>query len=205
MSLPPESEPVRLSGDPVSYDCRVESTGDDWVIVVPNEDNPAGRPSSGSSLMLRWASARGQFDLPVLFGRAEDGPRPRWRLDADGEVQVVQRRQYVRTALDQSAEFHRRRPDGKTDMTRCYLVDISEGGAACSFPPGVLAEDDAGELRFDLEGPVELYSHVLRMTPRLSNLHVVLVFNPPREIGERIRRYVFAQQAAERRKRLGLV
>lgn len=200
-TVPPVDTPVHLhDATGASHHCRVEDSGDTSVLVVPNGDSAARPPSVGDPMVLSWATLRGTFDLPVVFAAAESGARAQWMVRPTGEAKITQRRRYARVTVDVPLYMSTEDAAGHETVRGGWLIDISEGGARCTFPMGQIFEGARVWLRMELDGELEVTGHVLRVTAREGKDYVVVVFDAPPALADRLRAFVFAKQLAERRK-----
>lgn len=150
----------------------------------------------GTPLALLWTSVAGQHVLP---SRLVDRPRtrvPLWRLEPEGEVVVVQRREFVRVPDTLEVELHR-----GEDAWVGRLADLSEGGARCAVP----VADDLHEgddlhlhLRVDDE-ELHVPAVVLAVTVGgAGRASARLRFDPARREADLLRRRVLEQQRRAR-------
>lgn len=199
--LPAVDSPVHLHDPSSSYHCRVEEIGGGSLLLVPNSEVTGPPPAVGTALTLSWASLRGSSELPVRFTGVEAlGGRQAWRLKATGAPKLIQRRRYTRAAVEAPVEFVNLGAGGQEIIRGGWLLDISEGGARCTFPLGQIDEGEKVEFRCELDGPLEVDGEVLRVTAREGRAYVVVTFDAPVQVADRIRKYVFAMQLAERRR-----
>ncbi|GAB2689313.1 PilZ domain-containing protein [Thalassiella azotivora] len=101
VQFPDEGEQVELAlaaGDDVrSYTTWVDKADGYWMSVFTPHDVLVGDlPAVGTTMMLRWHSPRGRYEVDAEFlGADVDGGR-QWELELGDEITLTQNRQYVR-------------------------------------------------------------------------------------------------------------
>lgn len=161
---------------------------------------PTGGPPPsveiGTPLSLVWTSTAGQHVLP---SRLVDLPRtrvPLWRLEPQGEVVVVQRREFVRVPDTLEVELHR-----GDDCWVGRLADLSESGARCAVPTaGDLHEGDEVAVHLRIDGQaLHVPAVVLAVTGGPSGrASARLRFEAQRREADLLRRRVLEQQRRAR-------
>ena len=163
---------------------------------VTASGGPSPAVEIGTPLSLLWTSSAGQHVLP---SRLVDLPRarvPLWRLEPQGEVVVVQRREFVRVPDTLEVELHR-----GDDCWVGRLADLSESGARCAVPTaGDLHEGD--ELRLHLridDEELHVPAVVLAVTPGAAGRATArLRLDARRHEADLLRRRVLEQQRRAR-------
>ena len=163
---------------------------------VTSVGGPPPTVELGTPLALLWTSPAGQHVLP---SRLVDRPRtrvPLWRLEPEGDVVVVQRREFVRVPDTLEVELHR-----GDDLWLGRLADLSEGGARCAVPTARdLHEGDELELHLRVDDEeLHVPAVVLAVTVgEAGRASARLRFDAPRREADLLRRRVLEQQRRAR-------
>lgn len=201
---PPIGQPeintlVRLSVGEMVIPSRVEDVDlPDLLLAAPIQVRP---PEVGAVLGLHWSSPRGAHDTTVTFLGVQLGPISMWRVHAGGEVTLVQRREFARTAVDEQVSVALIPiQTGITSVRNGELIDISEGGARCLFPTGTVQEDREAELHLDLGNrKIVVVGQVLRVQPRHDGTdEITVVYELDDKLADLIRAFVFSRQRRQR-------
>lgn len=212
MNLPPEvnalvrldvgpAEALYVSGAP----SRVEDREDDaagarLLVGAPTFDGDVDAVP-GSRVLVRWADRRG---LRVLVSHIEEVRRSggtRWLLRVEGDVMVLQRRQYARAAVPGRVAVVPRH-DTLTSVVTGRVLDLSEGGARLVLETCVpLEPGGAIEVHLSLDDfEAVLVGTVIRVDPgRDGRGEAAVAFDEPVAVADEIRRAVLRQQLLERR------
>ncbi len=211
---PPASTPVVLEvGQPgasararssAGLVSRVLSADDEDLVVAAPQGLLLDHDLTDLPVRVRWTDPyRGLCALPAVaeFIPA-DPPAPRWRLRIDGPAEVVQRRRYVREAVQGRVTVAPGWADPGIGITG-WILDLSEGGVRALLPlsPGVVPGEDAGVVLDLVEGMTVTTGQALRVTrlTRSDQWEVVLGFAEDTADADHLRRVVFDEQ----RRRLG--
>lgn len=183
---------------------RVEDLNDDILVVAAPHD-PAGealeilRPQPGDTVQVRWVHRRGMSERQAEVVAVEMHPRPQWRITASKPPDQIQRREAVRVEVLLELEV---RHDGTS--YKATTVDVSEGGLRCIIPAFATVEPGSRlELSFEVEGaPIAATAEVVRS--RLTHDDFTQVNARFTRIqtadANRIRKFLFAEQVAQRRR-----
>ena len=154
---------------------------------------------AGEEVELSWVHPRGICSVSTTVVGYELFDIPCWRVRTVGEVQLVQRRMYVRIAAVLPVTVVTQH--GRAETT---TRDISEGGIGCGLPEELgVAIGDPVTLTMDIGGePTTLESSAVRVVPeREGSVAVGLSFENVRPaVGDRIRKLVITLQLAERQR-----
>jgi hypothetical protein len=194
---------------------RVESDDDGLLTVAAPWHAATLAPAAGEPLALRWATVRGICEIAAtLVAVAWEHQVPLWRVRAEGDIRVLQRRRFVRA--DASAPVTVAPVPAGPDAERiepvmATLTNLSEGGARCrvenitALEQAGLVADGAIELRLSLGAAiVHVVGEVVRITPDVpwtakDRAEIVAAFEAPEQAADLIRRYVLHQQVLARR------
>lgn len=185
---------------------RVESTDDDQCVVhlpVHTCDQPN---TSAADNVLSWFTEERCSTRPVEIVGMGGYPRAAlWILQAKGDVQTWQRRDYVRVSTQLPVVAY----SGDEPIAEVEAIDMSEGGVRCVMATGALKVlPTLFNLRFELDG------HAVRIAARIAwaspdpddddgEAVAGLEFQAVnRDAADVIRAHVFALQIMERRKQL---
>lgn len=208
LDKPPLNQLLRLDVHPFGFGLpsRVEDLEDDDVVIsAPSYPGDEAPLSAGAQLLVRWTGPRGLHALPVAMVTTVSGALPRWRVRPVGDVEMVQRRQFVRAPVDEPVTIIPR-DQVITSVVGGTLVDLGEGGLRGRFASSAPMHTDAPvEIHLMLRDvPVMLVGRVLRCTSvegaasrRLYE--AVITFEPDEHNGDLIRRTVLHQQVVARR------
>jgi hypothetical protein len=185
---------------------RVESTdGDQCVVHLPVHtcDQPN---TSAADNVLSWFTQEQCSTRPVEIVGMGGYPRTAlWILEAKGDVQSWQRRDYVRVHTQLPATAF----TGDEPIAGLEAIDISEGGLRCVMATSALKSlPSLFNLRFELDGhQVRIAARVAWASPDPDNdggqAVAGLEFQSiDREAADVIRAHVFVLQIMERRKQL---
>ena len=101
----------------------------------------------GTPLTLLWTSPAGQHVLRAVLAALPETRVVLWRLAPVADVEVVQRREFVR--VPETLRVELRRGD---EQWHGGLCDLSEGGARCVVvEPNDLSEGDELEVHVDID------------------------------------------------------
>lgn len=212
MNLPPEvNDLVRLDVGPADEPyvsgapSRIEDREDDaqgprLLVGAPSFDGDL-QVVPGTRVLVRWADRRG---LRVLAAHIEEVRRSggtRWVLRVEGDVMVMQRRQYARAAVPGRVAVVPRQ-ETLTSVVTGRVLDLSEGGARLLLETCVpLAPGGAVEVHLSLEElEAVVVGTVIRVEPgRDGRGEAAVAFDEPVAVADEIRRAVLRQQLLERR------
>lgn len=192
-----------LSGVP----SRVEGVdGDDLWIGAPSYEGNLEPVEPGSVLLLRWTGRRGLHALPVQVMGIEHSKVTLWRVLPVGDVEMVQRRAYVRAAVGDAVAVVPRDAVLRS-VVGGWLIDLGEGGIRARFDASArIAEGDEVEVHLNLRGQdMVLIGCVLRLSDVAiiggrKCYEAVVTFEPTETQGDIIRRTVLHEQVVARRK-----
>ncbi len=177
-------------------------SGETLVIVAPLKPHvqPIPPPEEGATFMIGWREGGASKQLKVEFSEGREQPVPSWRVKPVAEPKVVQRRDYVRAAWDQPAEFTFgiRTVEGK-------ILDISEGGLRCVLPEMEEPRQSRFEVSFELEsGAVTLEAEISWWSqPMEKMVQVGLSFlTEDQALRDRLRAQAYGLQLEQRRRGL---
>lgn len=180
----------------------------DLVIAAPSYRGDVELPAPGQTLLLHWTGPRGIHALTVCFAgldRVGRGQLSHWVVSPVGDVELVQRRRFVRTAVEESVALVPR-DAVLTSVAGGWLIDLGEGGIRARFDaPSPLAPHTRVEIHLTLRDTVvTLVGCVLRCTPVEQTdgsrvFEAVITFEPTEHQGDLIRRTVLHQQVLARR------
>ena len=178
---------------------RVEDDADGiLVLAAPHRPGEPAIVRLDEKVVVTWETRKGQARMPAVVEGLHEGDPPTCTVRQAGDIEVVQRRRYVRAES----------PRGITlgfDNDRSVpatLIELSEGGMSCDVFAGVRVPDGSWittTLPLD-DGPVDVAARMVRVVPvqqdrrRLSFLFVDLDDTG----ASRIRRHVFAVQVRNR-------
>jgi hypothetical protein len=179
---------------------RVEGRdGHELVIAAPTTPRDGlllAQP--GDSLRLQWTLAdRGLGTTEGTVVASRLNPLPVWRVQCV-EPELHQRREYARLPITLTVILG----SGERGQ-ELSSIDLSEGGMRCLTPASMrLNLGDLIEAEVDFEGPpIRIVAEVVRIieTGELGMLDIGLRFlDLPERDGERIRKFIFQQQARQR-------
>ena len=181
---------------------RVEGVEEgDLLVAAPGFQGDLDAVVAGLPVRVRWTGPRGMHSLDTSLVSVVRGPVTRWRIQAQGPVQVVQRRNYVRAPLSTPVSLV---PVDATiaPVTSGWLIDISEGGLRIGVDGPELPDGTAFEAWLELDGmPVTVLGNVLRTELRdgpPKRQEIVVLIDAGRH-ADLIRRVVLRQQLLARR------
>ncbi len=206
LALPDVNTLVRIEvRDGLVLPSRVEEVdGRDLLLSAPRFIGNVVPPEPGDEFGIHWTGQRGLCAVPGEFVTALREPRPLWVVRVGGGVEVVQRRRYVREAVDGPVSFVA--PEAEYDSVRVgSMLDLSEGGVRVRLTRNGGSSDDTVVVRMAIEGEVlSVAGTVLRVEPRSGGFEEVVVqFDEDHPHARATRRFVLDQQA--RRRRTGTV
>ena len=210
--------PEALGGELVDLPTRVEDSGEgSLVVAAPSFSGDLHVVAPGLPVTVSWASDRGHVRQDFLIAEVSRRQVPSWDLAPCGEVEVQQRRRYVRVPVSGALRLQpvpgdpaRPGPAGADaapePAVTAAFVDLSEGGACVRVRRGTWAQP--GRLVravFDLDGgPVDQLADVVRAVPDPSGTgehdDLVLGFVEPVAAADRLRRHVMQVQIRNRRR-----
>ena len=196
----PEASP-RPRPDAVGLPSRVEDVDGD-VLVVAAPHLPGSPVLPGAHVCVHWTEVRGLHATAMVLHERVPGVVPLWRLRAAGDVQVVQRRRYVRVPFASEISVV---PRGERlgVVAGGLVADLSEGGVRVLLGSAVRAE--AGSevtVVLQVDGqPLELLGEVVRcsVVRGPAPYEVVVSFLPPVPHADLLRRAVLRRQIEQRR------
>ncbi|MCI2240591.1 PilZ domain-containing protein [Kineococcus sp. TRM81007] len=207
--------PEALGGDLLELPTRVEDSAEgSLVVAAPGFSGDLHLVAPGMPVTVLWASERGQMRQDFLIAEVVRRRVPSWDLAPCGEVEVQQRRRFVRVPVTGNLRLHavpgdpvRQDPDAAPEpAVTAAFVDLSEGGACVRVRSDAWPE--AGRLVrtvFELDGgPVEQLAEVVRLVPDPAGTgehdDLVLSFVEPVAASDRLRRHVMQEQIRNRRR-----
>jgi c-di-GMP-binding flagellar brake protein YcgR len=148
-----------------------------------------------------WVSVHHALEVPVSFVEHTAVPVPTWTVEAAGDVQETQRRNYVRLVLDLDIEMDLI-PGGAP--TRARTVDLSEGGVKCLVDEWA---PDPRERQFNVRVTIDNKTYVIpgqvawwgNLDNKLRGVGVRFHHND-QHVADTIRSYIFAKQLEQRRR-----
>jgi hypothetical protein len=202
---------VRLDGCcDADLHSRVEDVGGgqskvELLLAAPSHPCGASMPDRGAKGTVRWVTPRAAMELPVVVTGTRRYPRPGWELASTGEVKRVQRRQFVRVPTPGLPVGLK--GDGH-DLSG-WMVDLSEGGLRSTVHPPVPFQPDDRVITWLQLGDglkLALPARIVRVVPAEDGLMEVACqfVDVPKATTDELRRWVFARQLAERRRKAGL-
>jgi hypothetical protein len=195
---------LRNSGEEIAESAasRLEGyEGSDLLIAAPGFQGDLETEVFGLQVLVRWTGPRGVFSLETEVIEVRRGLLTTWRVRPVGQVQISQRRNYVRAPLFTAIELVSVATETPVSTTG-WLSDLSEGGLRARVDGDPLVADTVVEARFVLEEePIALVGSVLRSGPvdATSKTHEVVVLIDAGKHADRIRRVVLRQQLLARR------
>ncbi len=203
---------------------RVEDVDGGLVaIAAPRGPGDLEPPRAGDELRLRWAGPRGLLVLGVRLVRVRRDGVPLWWCEPTGQLQVHQRREFVRApaAARWRVGVVLSPADPGADPVEGHLLDLSEGGLRVRVPawvdgdgvpvgvrlvlaPGAEEEVDGGRAAAAVAAQ-ELLGTAMRGVavddPRVppGALDVSVALQHPVPCADDLRSLVFAWQRAARR------
>jgi hypothetical protein len=200
VELPPVGTLVRLElANGLVLPSRVEDASDALLALArPTYIGDVEPPRPGDELGVHWTGRRGVCSLPAMFRSVEQGRVPQWHLEVAGSVEVVQRRRYVRAAT--AAPVSLQADDFVEGVRVGSLLDISEGGIRLRVTRSAGRTAEEVVVRLAIEGQVvDVPGTILRTEPHGSFEEVVVEFAEDHRAAATIRRFVYAEQARQRR------
>ncbi len=202
--LPEVNDLVRVQlDDELVLPSRVEDVRDgELVLAAPRYVGNVTPPSPGDALAVLWTVRRGVSGLPAEFVTGERAPVPVWRVRVVGTIEVVQRRRYVRAAVDQPVTLSQ----AKFESIRIgHMLDLSEGGIRLRLTRSREDSHEQVVVRLALEDDViDVPGTILRVDEIGRGFEEMVVqFEDDHRQATAIRRFVFREQA--RMRRSGLV
>ncbi len=182
---------------------RVESVdGLDLVLAAPRYVGNVEPPKTGDFLAVRWTGRRGLSALPARFATTRRTNVAAWVVQVVGDIEVVQRRRYVRAPV--GAPVTLTHPE--YDSIRIgHMLDLSEGGLRVRLTRNPADLDEEVVVRLAVEDQViDVPGTILRAESIGGGFEEVVVrFEDDHRQANAIRRFVFREQA--RMRRAGLV
>ena len=187
-----------------SVPSRIEDDRNDvLVLAVPQRDGEAPIVRDGETIVVTWETRKGQARMDAEVVASAEGNPPTCTVRQVAEVQLVQRRRFVRAASPRQIQLHLS-PERSVPAT---MVELSEGGMSCEvFATVKLVEDAVVGVELNLDDAVvTVKAHVVRTTPAAADRsRVAFSFA---DVDERtagiLRRHVFAEQVRHRPKEDG--
>jgi hypothetical protein len=156
---------------------------------------------AADGFFIGWVQVHRALEVPVKLVEHANDPLPVWTVEATGEVQETQRRNYVRLVMDIDIEMELI-PGGAP--TRARTVDLSEGGLKCLVDEWA---PDPRERLFNVTVSVDGKKFVIpaqvawwgNLDGNLRGVGVRFEHND-QAVADSIRSYIFAKQLEQRRK-----
>jgi hypothetical protein len=123
----PGQKVVLLTGEQEQV-CVVDDVRPPRCLVLREPVPVDGRTPVGSTLVLRWTTAAGRHELTARLARQVWDHMPLWEVHVLEDPSVFQQRSFARAADALSVELVH-----EDQRWHGMAVDISEGGARCSF------------------------------------------------------------------------
>ena len=181
------------------YTSVLGADGDELVIVAPEHKCIPAIPTPDTAALVGWGTPTAHLARPARVAGTSD--RNHWRLTADGPVNSIQRRNFVRVPVDVGVELNTR-----TGPVEATVLDLSEAGIRCSTPSDArLAEDEPVDLVLPLpDGDLELRGTIMWVRDLRQDLDLVGIklLGVTDQSADRLRKHIFAEQLAQRRKGL---
>src|SRR4051794_30843428 len=97
-TMPTVNDLVRMElRDGIHMPSRVENVdGDRYAVATPSYVGDLERPEAGTEVMMLWTSPRGLYGVRAVFEHVERDRVSVWWLRVVGEIEVQQRRRFVR-------------------------------------------------------------------------------------------------------------
>lgn len=202
---------VDVSPEATGVPSRVEGfDGGDLWIAAPAYGGDVEPIRPGAVVVVRWTGPRGLHAMSVEVTELERGNVATWRVRPVGDVEMVQRRQYVRAAVGDAVAVVPRSDGALRSVVSGWLVDLGEGGVRARFEASTaIVSDLEVEVHLNLRGqPVVLVGTVLRCTEAQlrdgqRTYEAVVTFEANEVQGDLIRRTVLHHQVAARRRAIG--
>ncbi len=200
IELPRVNDLVRVQlGDDVVLPSRVEDvSGMELVLAAPRYVGNVTPPSPGDPLAVHWTGRRGLSGLPAQFVAIERHAIAVWRVRVMGDLEVVQRRRYVRAPV--GAPVTLAQPE--YDSIRIgHMLDLSEGGIRIRLTRNGNNINEQVVVRLALDDDVvDVEGTILRVDSLGGGFEEVVVqFDDEHRLATAIRRFVFREQARMRR------
>jgi hypothetical protein len=185
---------------------RVESHDDEQCIVHLPIHACAEPDTTAADNVLSWFSVDNCWTRPVEIVGFGGYPRSAlWMLQANGDAEQWQRRDYVRVSTELPVDAY----SGDVRVAEMVAVDVSEGGLRCVASGGDMRTlPSQFNVRFTLDGvEVRLAARVAwsAVGAEDEDEEAVAGFefqSVPANMQDLVRNYVFRLQIAARRKRL---
>ena len=168
------------------------------VLAVPSRDGEPPIVRDGETIVVTWETRKGQARMAAAVVSSAEGQPPTCTVRQASEVQLVQRRRFVRAESPRPVQLLL----APERSVPAMLVELSEGGMCCEvFATVKLLDDAVVGIELELgDVTVPLRARVVRAVaiPQ-GRARVSLAFV---DVDERraaiIRRHVFAEQVRHR-------
>lgn len=202
VELPGVNTLVRIEvEDGLVLPSRVETVeGPDLVLAAPTYVGNVVPPELGDVFAVGWTGPRGVCGVPADFVEMTRAPMALWRVRVAGGIEVVQRRRFVRAPVNGPVSFAT--GESEYDSVRVgSMLDLSEGGVRVRLTRTAAQADDTVLVRMSLDGDVvSVTGTILRAeNPERGFEEVIVTFDDDHPQASVIRRFVFAEQARQRR------
>lgn len=219
-TLPAAGDQIEVAtSDERSYTTWVDLSDDRYMrVFAPHDLLVEDLPGRGSVVEVRWHSARGRHHVDAVFvERIGDGGL-QWVLEVEGDLRIVQDRQFVRGAGGEALTLERLVPapspgapddaaatEGSrppAEVVAGVVVDLSERGVRARCARLDVETDDEVSVVVTIDTtPVAVAGTVLRVFPGERDIapEVVVVFEPDEPTATLLRRYVLQAQLRARR------
>jgi c-di-GMP-binding flagellar brake protein YcgR len=169
------------------------------VLSIPQRDGDSPIVRDGETIIVTWETRKGQARMAAAVVSSDEGHPPTCTVRQASEVQLVQRRRFVRTQSPRPIELLL----APERSVPAMMVELSEGGMSCEVFAAVKLLEDAVvgvELKMDDDTIVPLRARVVRAEPvGQGRCRVGFAFV---DVDERraavLRRHVFAEQLRHR-------
>ena len=181
------------------YTSVLGAEGDELLIAAPEHKCVPAIPAPDTAALVGWGTPTAHLARPARVAGTSE--RKYWRLTADGPINPIQRRNFVRVPVDVEVELTTR-----TGPVGATILDMSEAGLRCSTPSDArLAEDEAVELILPLpDGDLEIRGTIMWVRDLRQDLDLIGIklLGVTEQSADRLRKHIFAEQMAQRRKGL---
>ena len=179
---------------------RIEDDRDGvLVLAIPHRDGEPPIVREGETIIVTWETRKGQARMAAAVVSLDEGQPPTCTVRQASDVQLVQRRRFVRTESPRQIELLL----APERSVPAMMVEMGEGGMSCEvFATVKLLEDAIVGLELPLEDTVvPVRARVVRAVPiAQGRARVSFAFV---DVDERraaiIRRHVFAEQVRHRK------
>ena len=179
---------------------RIEDDRNDvLVLAIPHREGEPPIVREGETIIVTWETRKGQARMAAAVVTIDEGQPPTCTVRQASDVQLVQRRRFVRTESPRQIELLL----APERSVPAMMVEMSEGGMSCEVFATVKLLDDA---IIGLELPLEdtivpVRARVVRAEPiAQGRSRVSFAFV---DVDERraaiLRRHVFAEQLRHRK------